>query len=499
MQHRLQAEPARNFVIEGGRVLDPTSGAAPHADIVVENDVIKAIVAPGAISSEDVVRLSANDRLVVPGLVNAHTHAHGALGRGLVSDCVNLEMFLAHAGAISANRSLDDKHLSAQLAAVELVRKGCTACFDMFVEFPLPTPEGVWAVADAYAEVGVRAVVAPMMADRTLYQAIPGLAGSITPEVQKTISLVAPPPFGSLIEACLLIVKGWQHDRSRVRPGIAPTIPLHCSDDLLAACARLSDEFDLPLQTHLAETRLQAVSGNRRYGRSLTAHLDSVGLIGERFSAAHGIWLGDNDITILAERGASVVHNPMSNMRIGSGIAPIRRLRAAGVNVGIGTDASNTSDGQNMFEATRLAAYLSRLKDPDYRTWLSAPEAFTMATEASARILGFHQIGRIAAGYKADFVFLDLSEPHFVPLRNPLLQTVFSEAGAGIRAVMVGGRLVVENGQVLTIDETALRTRAEAAAARLDEANAEAMAAAARAGVEVGAFCLNEYGTRGLS
>ena len=128
---------------------------------------------------------------------------------------------------------------------------------------------------------------------------------------------------------------------------------------------RVVAEFDVGLQTHLAETKTQAVLGLAQYGRSLVAHLAGLGFLGPRFSAAHGIWIDADDIARLAEADAAVVHNPMSNLRIGSGVAPARAMLDAGLRLGIGTDASNTSDGQNMFEALRLAAYLSRIADPD--------------------------------------------------------------------------------------------------------------------------------------
>jgi guanine deaminase len=142
------------------------------------------------------------------------------------------------------------------------------------------------------------------------------------------------------------------------------------------------------------------------------------------------------------------------------------------VRIGIGTDASNTSDGQNMFEATRLAAYLSRLIGADYRRWLSAEEAFALATIGSAGVLGFDRIGRLAPGYQADIVFLDLRHVTYMPLRDPLLQLVFAESGAAVDRVMIDGRVVLEHGRMLTIDEDRLRREAQAAADRLDAANA---------------------------
>ncbi len=165
-------------------------------------------------------------------------------------------------------------------------------------------------------------------------------------------------------------------------------------------------------------------------------------------------------------------------------------MLARGLPVGIGTDSSNTSDNQNMFEATRLAAYLSRVQGPDFPTWLSAPEALTLATQGSAALLGFSRIGRIEPGYEADIVFLGLDAPHLVPFRSPVLQTVFSESGSSIRRVMIGGRTVLLDGRLLTLDEPALRRQAEAAAARLDGLNAPSKAAADAVAAFVGTFCV---------
>jgi guanine deaminase len=244
------------------------------------------------------------------------------------------------------------------------------------------------------------------------------------------------------------------------------------------------------VQTHLAESKTQAVLGLRKYGRSLVAHLQGLGVLGPRFSAAHGIWLDGDDIARLSDAGVGVVHNPMSNLRIGSGVAPARALLEAGVRLGIGTDASNTSDGQNMFEAQRLAALLSRVADADPARWLSVEEAFRAATEGSAAILGFDRIGRLEPAYRADIVFLDIGHINYVPLRNPLRQLVFAENGAAIDSVMIGGRFVLRAGRMLTLDETRLRRQVEAAVDRLDAANTSALETAEPFRDLIGHFCL---------
>jgi guanine deaminase len=462
------------------------------ADMLIDAGNIRAIERSGIISDDSAERVEAAGQLLVPGLVNGHTHSHGALGKGLVGDRLPLEVFLAGAGAANGNRTLEDKRLSATLSAVELVRKGCTAAFDLFLEIPCLSRDGVDAVAEAYAAVGMRAVVAPMMADRTLYQALPGLIESFPLPLQEQARQLAATPFEASIAACREILQTWSHDRTRVRPGLGPTIPLHCSDDFLVACRDLAREHGVRLQTHLAETKAQAVLGLEKFGRSLTQHLEGLGFLDPDCSAAHAIWLDDDDIARLAASGTSVVHNPMSNLRIGSGVAAARRLLSAGVRLGIGTDASNTSDGQNMFEALRLAAFLSRLCSPDTTEWLSAAEVFRAATRGSAEVLGFDGSGVLEPGHAADIVFLDLRHINYVPLRASLQQLVFAENGAAVDSVMIDGRFVLRHGVMLTVDEARLRAQAEEAVERLDQANAEVRLQSAALADLVGRFCLGQ-------
>jgi 5-methylthioadenosine/S-adenosylhomocysteine deaminase len=478
----------RRTVIRGGLVLD-AEGRAALQDMLIEDGRILRIDNPGFEVPDDAELLSAADRMLIPGLISAHTHSHGALNRGAVDDRVSLEMFLTGRGASPRSRGTDDKYLSAALSAAEMIRKGCTACFDLTVELPEPSREGISAVARAYHDAGMRAVVAPMIADRTIYQALPGLLEALPDALRSHCAALSAAPIDHTFSACRDILENWEFDRRWIRPALGPTIPLHCSDQFLIECARLSREHDVPLQTHLAESRAQAALGPTRYGKSLVGHLGELGFLSERLSAAHAIWIDDDDIARLAQSGVAVAHNPSSNLRLGSGVAPVRKMLRSGVAVGVGTDASNTSDGQNMFEATRLASYLSRIDGFASDEWLSAPEAFHLATEGSAKVLGFDDIGRLAPGFEADIVFLALDSPHFVPLRSPLTQMVFAENGASVHTVMIGGRIVFHDGKLLTLDEALLRRQAQQAAHRLDEANAGTFATAATVARLVGAFC----------
>lgn len=481
----------RSHVIRGGRVLNPDQRTADVADVLVLDGRIDAVGPPGMAAPEDVVTLDASDRLLMPGLVNGHTHAHGALGKGLVPDRSTLELFLTVAPALSGSHSDEDKHLCATLSACELIRKGCTTCMDLFGEFPAPTASGLHAVARAYRDIGMRAVVAPMMADRTLYEAMPGMMAALPEELRAQVAQLRTAPWEASIAGASAAMDDWPVDTSLVRPALAPTIPLHCSDDFLRACDRLSREYAVPLQTHLAESKGQALVGRERYGRSLTEHLHALGLLGPHVSAAHGIWLDDEDMSRLADSGSSVIHNPLSNLRLGSGLAPVRRMLDRGVNLGLGTDAANTSDTQNMFEVTRIASYLSRIQIPDHGQWLEAGEVLELATRGSAGALGFGDaIGHLGVGACADVVFLRLDHVNYWPLRDVVQQIVNTENGAAVDSVMIDGRVVLHHGQFQTIDERQLRRQVEKAAERLDAAGTGALAMARAVRKYVGAFCV---------
>jgi guanine deaminase len=474
------------LLIRGGLVLVDNARFAV-CSLLIQEGQIAAIIdgdGPGGVPVMD-----ATDRIIIPGLVNGHTHSHGALGRGGVAQDATLETFLTGASAMNGQRRTDDLRLSAELSAAEMIRKGCTACFDLSVELPGPSVAGLHAVALAYHDAGMRAVVAPMISDRTIFQALPGLLDAFDPAMRAALAAITLPPWQETLATVRRAIESWPVPGNRVRPGIGPAIPLHCSDEFLTACATLAEALDLPLQTHLAETRMQQVAAQSRYGTTLTAHLDALGLLSHRFSGAHGVWLSRDEAARLAGQGAGIVHNPLSNLRLGSGTAPVRALMDAGVTLGVGTDASNTSDGQNMFEAMRLAATLSRAQAAPSDQWITVPEAFHMATEGSARIMGLDRVGRIATGWAADMLFLDRDYCHYVPLRDVLSQAVLAENGGALREVMIDGRIVMQENCILTLDEASLATRARAAAARLDAANTQARINAEAAATVTRSFC----------
>lgn len=463
--------PAAWTVIRGGRLIEPRQPMPCAADILIQGDTIHEIGAPCMPVPDGTLAIDATGKLLHPGLINAHTHGHGNLARGM-GDRWTLELLLTAGPWISGNRSAEDKHLTTLIGASEMLLKGCTACYDLTLELPLPTLEGMQAASAAYAQVGMRAVIAPMVANLSFYEAIPGLLAALPPRLQKEVERLRMAPTDAILKAMGEIVRHWQGDADQVRLAIAPTIPHHCTDEFLIGCRNLAHEHGLPMHSHVSESKVQVIAGMRTYGTTLTAHMDKLGIVGPDFTVAHGVWLDDDDMRLLGDKGASVAHNPGSNMRLGSGLADMRKMLSSGVNVGLGTDGSNCSDNQNMFESMRLASMVSKAQGPDWQNWITTDEVLHAATVGSAKALGFgDRLGRIAPGFKADVLFLDSRNINMIPLHNITNTLVHAEDGGAVESVMVGGRLVVAGRKLLNVDMDKLALDAENAVERLERLN----------------------------
>ena len=454
-------------VIRNGRLVDGRQFNGTRIDILIEKDTIVDVVPPNSQAPENSTVIDAAGTLVLPGLINAHTHGDVSLAKGL-GDRWTLELLLNASPLTSEDFLLQDKSLAARLAAVEMVLHGCTACYDLFSDFPTPSLESLEAVGKAYTEVGMRVVIAPLMADRTFWQAVPGMIDTLPRNLKQKIEKIVTQPGDIVINAMRDAIIKWPYAQDPVYLGLAPTIPYHCDAAFFRSCRELADEFGVRIHSHIAESKLQAIVGQQLFGCSLTEYLDKLGVISSDFTAAHCVWLDTEDIQRLADRGACVAHNPTSNLRLGAGVAKTREMLNAGVGIGIGTDASTCSDALNMFEAMRMAAYVSRIHQPDPEYWLSAEDVLLMATEGSARALGLEkQIGQISPGFKADLVFLDDTAIQYTPLNNPVRQVIFHENGSGVRDVMVGGKFVVRNHRPTGLNYEDLRTQVAEAMDRI--------------------------------
>jgi cytosine/adenosine deaminase-related metal-dependent hydrolase len=484
------------LLIRGGRVLAGAPAALQQSDVLIEGDRIAAM-GPALTAPAGARVIDASAHIVLPGMGNAHTHAHGSLARSRVGSWT-LEDLLIHAPANSGFRSAEDEYLSAAIGAIEMLKTGCTSAYDLYIAVPAITDETFEAVVRAYTDVGVRVVLAPAVADVVFYQTVPGLMDLLPADLRRTVQDIQPSPTKGLLELTERAIRRWHGSaEGRVRVAVAPTIPNQATDELLDGGASLCREYGVGFHTHLAESKVQVIESRRRWGKSIVARLRDHRVLGPGFVGAHSVWLDDDDVRMLADAGAAVAHNPGSNLRLGVGIAPVREMLDRGVAVGLGTDGSTCSDNQNLFEALRFAASLSTLRFPhETARWLDADTVWGLATRGSARVVGqAADLGVLAPGRKADLVMLRADSIFLRPLADLVKALVYAETGASVDTVLVDGRVVLEGGRVTTVDEARIYARAQEAADRQRERGAAAWEVAERLAPYVAAACRGAVAT----
>ncbi|MBW4691635.1 MAG: amidohydrolase [Lyngbya sp. HA4199-MV5] len=389
------------------------------------------------------------DKLLLPGFVNAHTHSPEMWQRGIIPP-VPLELWIAE---LYEFEPLDPEqlYLSALGTAVETLLTGGTSVVDHLVMIPGRELESIAAAVHAYREVGIRAFIGPLMQDEPLTAGIPsgGVEREHVPYQRSTKESIA-----VLHEAILQFHK--PDEGITILP--APTGLQLSSDALFEGFIELSDRYTLPLHTHLLETRAQQMLAHEKYGCSAVAHLKELGFLSDRTSLAHCVWLDDADIAILAETQATVVHNPLSNLRLGSGIAPVLKYLRAGVNVAFGCDGSASNDGQDLLEAIKIGSILHNVTDLDYRHWMTPREAVEVAAIGGATGLGMADVfGSLSVGKQADLVLYDLKNLSLLPRTDPIGLLVLGRPTQAVDSVWVRGDRIIANGNVTTINVDDLR------------------------------------------
>lgn len=444
--------------------LDADDRVLPDADVLVRDGRIAQVGTIGAEAVAGVDRIiEGRGRLLVPGLVNAHMHSQSGTMAGF-ADGLSHPAFMWLTQAHTSRRTPDEIRAAVFLCAAQMLTTGTTAAIDHFPGQRF-SAEDMDAVLAAWDETGMRVALGMRFFDEDFGDILP--QGLELPEDlaarARSSEILKVHPLSDLRDLMPAIVRAWHGKSGRLSVFPAPSNPDRCSDEALLFCAELAEAHDLGVHTHLLETRTQMRMARERYGESTVAHLDRLGVLSDRWSCAHAIWLDDADIALMAARGATAVHNPESNARIGSGRMRTPDMLKAGVPVALGTDGSGANDNLVMQEAMRAAAFLHRADLPDRRTWVSARDALRMATEGGARAMRLYgRIGAIAPGTAADFVLYDLDEPWWVPVNDPVAQLVFAETGAATETVVVDGRVVVEGGRVTAFDaEGALREARE--------------------------------------
>ena len=455
--HNGMSDPPPETVIRRCRALLAADGgvALMDCDILIRGGLIAGIAAPGEAGPAARV-IEGRDRLAAPGLVNAHTHSPLNLLRG-TADGMDHVGFMWTNQADTAGRGAEEIAISAALGALDMLRSGVTAAIDHYPEQNCALQD-VGPVARAYAGIGMRAAIALRVFDRAYDDIDPARIDGVELSIAGDLgdNPLAPLPADEIAAVCVEAADAWHGHGGLISIMPGPSNPIRCSDEMLVRCHEIAASRDLGIHTHLLETRIQRTLAEERYGKSMVAQLDALGILDRRWSFAHAVWVDEGDIDLLAERGAVVVHNPHSNAKIGAGTAPVARMLARGVAVALGTDGASTNDTLSIHEAMSLALLLPRIAGLPRAEWPDAAAAFGMATEGGgAAFVGGPRLGAIEAGAAADIVLYDLDSPSLAPLNDPLQQLVFAERGRSVRTVLVAGEIVYEDGSFASADADA--------------------------------------------
>ena len=412
--------------------LDENSTFIEDGGVAVRGDTIIEIGHGGTlIKKYPAAELIREDNgLIMPGLINTHTHAAMACFRGLADDLPLMTWLNEYIFPAEATLTGEIVYHSTLLSMCEMIRSGTTAFCDMYLFAE--------HVARAAGQSGMRAWVGEALYD-------------------------FPSPNYGESENGLAYTRDLL-ERYKGSDMISITVDPHavytCSPDLLTRLGAMAEEYKALFLIHLAENQDEVHTCNQRYGKTPVQHLEALGLLGERMVAAHCVVLNEEEIQLLAERKVGVAHCAESNMKLASGIAPVPAMLAAGVRVGIGTDGSASNNNVDMFSEMNTVAKLHKVHQLD-PTVMSAEETLRAATRGGAMILGMDgKIGSLETGKKADLIVLDFDQPHLTPVYNPVSHLVYAARGSDVIHSVIGGKVVLRNRQLTTLDEEEIMSRA---------------------------------------
>lgn len=445
--------------------MDANDAILDNTDILVAGDSIIAVGKNLAADprAEGTAVKDATGCMAIPGLVNGHYHSPGNFMRGAIND-YPLEVFMLYEVPPLSDKPLSPRlnYVRTMLSSLEMLRNGTTAVFDDAFYNPVPTDESVNGIMQSYVDAGIRAAVTldqPLLVE---YDKYPYLYDLLPPEQRKAMEdapRMTPDEMLGLYHDFIARWKGT--DNGRVSPAVSCSAPQRVPPEYFVALSKLSARHDLPYAVHILETKLQRVLGREKFGKSLIQYVNDLGCIDERMEIIHSVWVDEADMEAMAAGGCTVSHQPLCNLRIGSGIMPFRRMRDHGIHICLGTDEACTDDAVNMWNVAKLAGLVHKITNPDYRDWPTAREILRCLIHGGARVL--RQAGRLgvlAPGHLADIALVDLNALSFTPLNDVYRQMVFSENGSSVRTTIVAGRIVYDSGKILTVDEEALKAEA---------------------------------------
>ena len=409
-----------------------------HGSIVIEGQNIKA-VGNIAIEDESIFDsvIEGKNLLAMPGLVNTHSHAAMSLFRGYADDMGLMQWLFDKIFPMEAKLIAEDVRSGSELAILEMIKSGTTTFSDMYFFLD--------ETAKVVKESGIRAYLAPGITD---------------PKVADCDPITT---FLDLYEKW----HGMADGRLHVIPG--PHAPYTCSPDLIRRVVKEAKKHHLPMHIHIAETNAENEQIMDRYHKRPVEYLADLGFFdGAKVLAAHGVYLNASDISYLSDKDITVLHNPRSNMKLASGIAPVEALLQAGINVSLGTDSACSNNNLDMFQEMRAAAYVAKLKELDPES-LPVARVLEMATINGAKGLGFEG-GMLKTGMFADIILIDMDKPHLTPLYDHASHLVYAASGSDVDTVIVNGQLLMKHRELLTIDEEKVKAKANSAIKRLLEA-----------------------------
>ena len=417
-----------DLVITGGTVITVDASRrvlAPGAVAIRGSDIV-AVGTPDAIAVayRAARAIDATGRVVMPGLVNTHGHAPMVLYRGLADDLALMEWLQKYIFPAEAKTVAPDfVRAGTELAVLEMIRSGTTTYTDMYYFEE--------EIARATKAAGLRAVLG-----------------------QTIINVPAPDaktPTDSLARVERFIREFL--DDPLITPAVAPHSMFLLDREHLLACRALALKYRVPMLIHLAETEDEVKTSRERFRASPVEYLDQIGFWGPTVLAAHGVWVSDDEIALMARQQVGVSHNPESNMKLASGTAPVTKYLQAGVRLGLGTDGAASNNDLDMFEAMRQTAFLHKLATRDPRV-LPAASVLELATLGGARALGMERLlGSLEPGKRADVLIVGMSQPRQTPVYDPVSHLVYVTRGDDVETTVVNGKILMENRRVVTLDE----------------------------------------------
>lgn len=454
---------ARTLVSGSTVVANGAAGVIEDGALIIEDGVItdvgprERVAAAGPFD----VELGGSDRIIVPGFVNGHYHSECWSAPGLIGRIFELDNLYMGSGLIDTNEEIIE--LLATYGLIHAAKGGQTTLIDTFYGRPWLPLLGAEGVLRAYESIGMRVALGVTMRDQNTYTHqddevfLSRFSPAIAEEVRRS-PLGYAWPIEDQFDVFDELYRRWDGRNGRSRIILAPDWTPACSDDLYRRCRRVADEYGTTISTHALETRSELMWTVENVGPSGMRRLDDLGVLGEDVTLSHFVWATDEDIEVLADTGATAVHCPGSNLRSAAGLCRVRDIIAAGGSIGIGSDGVSVGDREDFLEEIRLAGYLQRSPHHLSEHRIDSATLLRSASEASAVPAGFGGVvGALTPGYQADLISVRKDRIFFPPTRyvgSPELDVLLDRADArDIEFVMVAGRKVVEDGEVVSVDE----------------------------------------------